>query len=29
LSAWMIYSLFLNTLSLEQLTVDYKGILHE
>ncbi len=29
LTAWMVYSLFLNRLSLEQLTVDYKGILHE
>lgn len=29
LTAWMTYSLFLNRLSLEQLTIDYKGILHE
>ncbi|HVV68810.1 MAG TPA: flavohemoglobin expression-modulating QEGLA motif protein [Gammaproteobacteria bacterium] len=29
LTAWMVYSLFLNRLSLDQLTVDYKGILHE
>lgn len=28
LSAWMSYSLFLNKLSLERLTIDYKMILH-
>jgi len=28
LTAWMTYSLFLNRLSLEQLTADYKGILN-
>lgn len=29
LSAWMSYSLFLNKLSLEHLTTDYKVFLHE
>ncbi len=29
LTAWMTYSLFLNQLSLEQLGVDYKGILQK
>jgi uncharacterized protein (TIGR02421 family) len=29
LSAWMCYSLFLNQLNLQRLTLDYKGFLHE
>lgn len=28
LTAWMTYSLFMNKLSLERLTTDYKGFLH-